>query len=257
MDFGWNLMRFNPYCRWNCTVWPAAKTIVICRPGEEYIWEFADEFDFVEPNYSTNRWWHYGKYLDIPWKLRRKHGVRLRESGNRIIVPNHRNCVQLKRMNKFRKLGKKKPGGFDMVIHARATVKYGSRYRNWPLGGYGEMLDRLPGLKACSIGKQAHHVPGTEDMRELPLNELCDLMASSRFFFGPASGPAYLANLCHLPAFIWGDERKFDKARYRWRPFKEVPMRFVRKYGWNPEPSLLNLELKQFLIKINQTDLLL
>lgn len=248
-------MRFNPFCRWRCDVWPSAKTIVICRPGEEYIWEFADEFDFIEPNYQTDKWWHYGKFLDIPWKLRRKHGVKLREPGNRIIVPNASTCNN--RFKKFRKLGTKQSGGYDMVIHARATTKYGSSNRNWPMGGYGEMLDLLPNLKVCCIGKQAHHIPGTEDLRELPLKELCDVMASSKFFFGPASGPAYLANLCHLPAFVWGDEKKDIKARFDWRPFKQVPVKFVRRFGWNPQPTDLFKEAQKFLIKINQTDLLL
>lgn len=248
IDFGYNLMQFNPFVRWRLDYWPFDEVIVICREKEKYIWEdIATDFHFIKnESYSTYRWLNQSKNLIIPYKLRRRLGVRERFSGNSVCIPNKETCTQNKR-RLFIPLGEDNYDlEYDIVFHARGTVKNGSRYRNWDIRNYGEFIDRLgKDYRMCSVGVEAYHVPGTDDMREVPLDQLCNIIRSSKMVVGPACGFMGLANLCQTSVLMWTDDEikeKFGRTntarfRHRWKPFPMTPNRIVEKYGWNPSPQ--------------------
>lgn len=255
MDFGYNICQFNPYIRWMLERFPYDEVKVICREDEKYIWEdVATEFHFLHYKTNmTNRWLFKGKKLQIPYKTRKKLGTRDKRKGNRVVIPNEKNCNYKKRRT-FIPFGEEDYElDYDIVFHARATAKNGSVGRNWPIENYGEFIDRLgKEYRMCSIGIDAHHIPGTDDMREIPLDQLCNLIRSSKLVMGPACGFMALANLCQTPSLMWTDNKIDEKfgtthrmrLKHAWRPFREIPQRMVERYGWNPTPLQM---VKEFM----------
>ena len=108
-----------------------------------------------------------------------------------------------------------------IAIHARACLNK-QPGRNWGFNKWASLVEELSGSVA-SIGQVggAMHIPGTENMRGLPLAELCNLLAACRYAVGPSSGPLHLANACATPAVWWSGNQK-DKERYEtaWNPLK-------------------------------------
>lgn len=142
---------------------------------------------------------------------------------------------------KFVKYGVGSPDlAYDVVFHARAIkieekTKLGlSPYmrglkeaRNWPEASWAVLPKLLPGLRICSIGAldSALAVPGTDDIRGIPLRQLVDVLASSKMTVGPSSGAMHLATLCGCPQVVWFDQ---DQAA--------GPAKLVSRYkkDWNP-----------------------
>jgi len=110
---------------------------------------------------------------------------------------------------------------FDVLIHARGIARKRSiNYRHWDT-----MSLCLLGLKCASIGTlQDQIVPGTRDLRGLPLEELMDLCAAADVTLGCSSGVMHLAAACGGNLVVWGD----TKSRYR-----ETLERRYRE-TWNP-----------------------
>lgn len=241
-------MQFNPFVRYRLEKWPMDKVIVICREKEKYIWEdIATDFHFIKSkSVSPFRWQHGGKDLKVPYKLRKKLGIKPNLPENSLCIPNKSNCTQNKR-RRFVSFGEYDDElRYDIVFHARGAVKNGSRDRNWDIRNYGEFIDRLgKNYRMCSVGTEAHLVPGTDDMREIPLRQLCNLIHSSRMVFGPCCGFMGLANLCQTSVLMWTDnefKEKFGRTnkarfRHRWKPFPMTPNRILEKYGWDPTPQ--------------------
>ena len=143
---------------------------------------------------------------------------------------------------------------YDLIIHARACKKYNQEKWNWPDKNYEKVLKNLNPSKVCSIGTEAHHIKGTEDLRGIPLKDLCDIMASSKVLLTPSSGPGHLASLCGLSHIIMTDNyyqksiggTNRDRYKYKWNRFK-VKCRILDKHNWIPPVDLVTKEVEKFL----------
>lgn len=122
---------------------------------------------------------------------------------------------------------------YSIVLHARNRQEVmQSGGHNYPLDKWAIIVEDLKskGHKLASIGTPlaAHHVPGTTDLRGMPLHSLVDILAAAKLVIGPSSGPMHLASLCKTPHVVWAVDRyqpsikATNKERYevRWNPLK-------------------------------------
>lgn len=123
-----------------------------------------------------------------------------------------------------------------ILIHARNTSKFGTKFRNWPLECWEELVSQLDG-DIVSIGSPegAHHVPGTHNLRGVDLAVLCDYMHDAELVIGPSAGPMHLAALCGAPHIVWtGHRRSPERYQSEWNPFKtDCQVIYSRDYAWD------------------------
>jgi len=234
-EMGWNIAAFIPYLRHIAPKYE--KIVIVCRKGEEYLCEFATDFEYMDKTGWSSGWLFKDKAIKMPSKLKAKY------KGYKIVTPTKKNCTEKKR--KYFKYGSpNKLLCYDIVLHARKEVKYGRSNRNWPEARYVKLLKKLRvdrELSVISIGtrKGAHHIRGTEDGRGMGAEGLCDVMASSRVCVSISSGPLHLASLCGCPHVGWSDREKqkwvgtTNKMRFKrlWNPF-HTPVKFIDSEGW-------------------------
>ena len=143
---------------------------------------------------------------------------------------------------------------FPLLLHARQAYHVNTARRNWPLAEWERLLERLPSLPRASIGQpaQALHLPGTIDLRGLPLSELCDYLAGARCLVSPSSGPVPLAALCRCPHVTWFGlgKKASDAVRYRetWNPFA-TPCEVLYDRHWRPPLEWVVEQTLHFLRK--------
>lgn len=245
-ELGWMLMTFNPYCRAIARGYD--RVIVCCPRGEEHIWEFATEFYTVSKPDRADRWLiKNGRPIKSPKALR------IAYPNADFVVPNKKTCTSKKRLYKcFRN----RPiiSQPNVIIHARATLKYNQTNRNWPTSNFEKIVKAFPGVQFHSIGTQADYIKGTEDARNWQIGHLCSLLSEAKMIIGPSSGPMHLATLCKTPQIVWTG-RKREKAikgtnrdRYEqiWNPFN-TGVKVIDKYGWNPPVEVVIKAMNNFL----------
>lgn len=140
------------------------------------------------------------------------------------------------------------------LIHARATDKFKTGYRNWPVENWEKLVPHLTGFVA-SIGttESAYHISNTADLRGLTLHTLCDYMAGASVVIGPSSGPMHLAALCGCPHLVWtGHKRTVERCEGSWNPFQTKCLTHFNKFEWDtrrewqPEPETIVELLRGF-----------
>jgi len=220
-EFDWEIMTYNPYLRYIAPNYD--EVIAFCTKGKEYLYEFADRC-YETKGYNRGIWWtHNGKITKIPAY------PGLRRFDYDEVSPTKEVCLDWKH-RKFRQLGEYREDlHYDLVFHMRSVRRIGRMYKNWNLKGWGEILDLLGNkYRIAAIGTEAAWFAGTEDKRNIPFKELCDLMRSSTLMVSPSSGPAFLAHLCGLPLITWSSKIKrnvhhhTDKQLHKrlWNPFR-------------------------------------
>ena len=144
-----------------------------------------------------------------------------------------------------------------VVIHARARQGHHPE-RNWPaplwnrlarLLFHRDLVDRIIciGLKRNSLA-----IEGALDMRDAPLAEQMDILASARFTMGPSSGPMHLAQHCGCPVLVWcgggQQERHETQSRYQrhWNPH-EAPVHAHRYASWQPSFETVQQWVEEFI----------
>ena len=197
------------------------QTTIVCTPGKEILYsDFADKIITYKPQtYEANGPFNYGKtenypvpeyecdYIGPNTQLTEYYG-----SKGGFFEPNLK--------QQFIKYGQTCFSSFDYIIHARATNKVSTGYRNWSINKWNELVKNLDGSIACIGTKQgAYHIKGTEDLRDLPLEDLCNILYTSEVIIGPSSGPMHLASLCGLKQIVWSGDW-YNKKRYKedWNP---------------------------------------
>ena len=165
----------------------------------------------------------------------------------------------------FIQYGKKSDAAaYDVVFHARSTDKFNTGHQNWPTEKYDELRSTLVNLRTASIGlsDQAYHVPNTDNLLDIPLDETANVLASSKCIVGSSSGPMHFASLCGCPQILISEcvesGGKDNERRYKedWNPLN-TPVTLI-KYedskkdnGWNPPVQSVAIELFKLLEKID------
>jgi len=143
----------------------------------------------------------------------------------------------------------KKDKRFNILFHARNIQK--ARGKNWPASKWQMLADQF--FNTASIGtKDDMHIPGTEDMRGIPLQALMDLIAGAQVVVGQSSGVMHLASMCGTRHVVWADQKTYfwetlDK-RYKetWNPLG-TEVDWIDTENWNPSP-------KEVAAAINRAD---
>lgn len=253
-EFGWEVALWVPWLRGQRNRHhKGGDFIVFCKPGHEGLYtDFASAVRPIEVNGVTRvdcqLVWveELGKldkdaYGDLVEAELETHIGAPKLVRKRMITPldmryswDHTGPPVPGKQCEFRQLAAGPRDDRLSVIHARSCEKKQPE-RNWGFNKWAELVEQIGGHVA-SIGTvgQSLHMPGTENMRGVPLKELIEILGSSRVVVGPSSGPLHLANHCGMPAVWWSGNAK-DQSRYEtfWNPF-ELPNRCASA-TWDPD----------------------
>lgn len=246
-ELGWNV------CAWIAAMRKAAerfeRVVAVCQESCKYLHEdFATDFEFYEPIGRPDMWYvnrHPDKLCEVPKRILEKY------PGATYYTPSRKKCLDWPR--KYFRYGNMSESKYDIVVHARAETKYGQENRNWPNFRFKRLLEKYDGERICSVGTKAEHVPNSVDLRNIPLNQLCDILHNAKVCIGPSSGVMHLAHLCGCPIIVWTDSKEqkaidaTNKQRYTrlWRAW-DTPV-VVIDTGWQPEVKEVAAELKRFV----------
>lgn len=248
-EFGWEL-----FC-WQGILRDISKNYdhihIVCMPGKEVLYQdFATTIEIWSPEtYIPDGPFNTGITKDYPMptydcdyigpntKLTQYH------SHNGTYQPNVNQQYVI--------FGNKVDIKYDIVLHARSTDKVGTENRNWPEEYWNELVLKIklkyPTIRIASIGtKQAAlHINNTTDLRDISLNELTDILYSSKLCIGPSSGPMHLASLCKTPHLVWSPE--INRIRYNtaWNPHNTT-VEFLLAENWIPSVQ----EVENLIIKM-------
>lgn len=241
-EFGWELLSWQGWVR---VVAKNYKHVVVSAPrGHEVLYEMATVL-IPHSLGGTKDCWR-GLSLDtfelskVEKRLSAYKGDRLRPAS--YVHPD---------MQKFVRLGNAAnvpvERQYDVLIHARRPIGKRS-YHAWKAKDAAAVAKSLGSLRVGCIGtsSEAYEVDEADDLRDYPLNTLCDLIAAARLVISPASGPALLSGLCGTPFLCWTDggyrsavkENDDRRVRDSWNPLK-TPCRVLVKQDWKPDPGLL------------------
>lgn len=116
----------------------------------------------------------------------------------------------------------------DVLICVRNTGKCNTSFRNWSVHGtvnhakdFVKAMNNA-GLTVGCVGKSmsALHIDGTEDYRDISLDDLTAIMSNSNVLVAPVSGTIHLAALCNLPQVTWATKNEhIDRIETSWNPF--------------------------------------
>ena len=225
-EFGWEAMTWQSYLRKLSHDYD--KMIISTFPGMEPLYQgFHCEVEFLPHQ-------HPGRALDWRDTTMVELGFEMPE-GVEVIAP----IKQFKTDGEYAKYGTPFVRDIEVLFHARGIQK--ANFKNWPHEKWDALAANFP--KAASVGTaEDYHVPGTEDKRGIPLQDLMDLMASTQVIVGQSSGVMHLATLCGLRQVVWGDNKThFSETlerRYKeiWNPLG-TPVDWIETDAWNPEPN--------------------
>lgn len=112
---------------------------------------------------------------------------------------------------------------YDILLHSRnLPVKIDGINRNYGnKNNFKTIVSRLKNKKIATIGgKYSDYIEGTDDLRNVPLETLADICASSNVIVGSLSGPIHFASLCGLEQITWsGIKENKKRVEKDWNPF--------------------------------------
>jgi hypothetical protein len=260
-EFGWEIMRWQGHIRFLAQQGKYDRVYVAIQQGHELLYQdFTQDFIYVNRGINTDGW-RADRHTEPVFN---KHHIRKVQHDNPFseitsVNPTWTTCDK-NRQQVFVRYGiPKKKCSFDILIHARETKKSKTHVRNWSIGKWKDIADYFGkgrGLRIASIGTtdQAKHIPGTERIMDVSLEQLSNVMASSRLIIGPSSGPMHLATLCGCPQLIWTDKKYWrsiegnNRFRYEiaWNPFRTKVM-VLDDCCWQPQVSEVVKSIKEML----------
>lgn len=259
-EFGWELFGWQGYIRALSREYD--ETIIISRPGNRYFYQdFCSEYHTYLPSGNKTNYTkckddklpdnYYDKFtftglIPSQTMFARWHPSKGMRGFNRKFIPEGLESEYIRYGTPDHEYG------YDILVHARSTCKLGSGFRNWPEYRWMELVGGLmDDFRVASIGRSssAIHVEGSDDMRDLDAEELCDLIAGSTLVAGPSSGPMHLASLCGTPHLVWSD--KINRRRYleHWNPFNTQCI-FYSDDRWHPGAGKIEKIIRKFFLTL-------
>lgn len=232
-EFGWELMTWQSFCRQEARRFDHA--YVCSFPDMKPL--YSDFADFIPHSHPTRALdWQKQENID-------KANFDMPAGVTDVFMPFKKYKIE----GEFIQFGRKGACiGYNNLIHARGIKRGGKDY---PLDMWEKLCSDLPGTIACVGTEHDHHIPGTEDCRGYPLDNLMDLIANSGMVIGQSSGVMHLATLCGTPIVVWGDSKTYFyetlETRYKqtWNPFK-VPVCYIADDKWKPSPQTITSIVK-------------
>lgn len=246
-EFGWELFCWQGYIRKISTKYD--KTIVIGRPTNKFLYEdFCDEYIQFDPeSFNTDAWNCYNakspinlvnsiphtKYISGNFDI----GMRYSDNGvidTKNLFFKEQSYIRYESKTPIRK--EFNVEGYDILFHCR-NKSTGSD-RNWSYDQWCELKELLDNdiIIGCIGNHESFHIPETDDLRSIDLDELISIMNKSDLIAGPSSGPMHLASLSGLEHLVWSTE--YNRVRYEkdWNPLKTKVI-FYSEGDWNPNPK--------------------
>jgi len=87
-----------------------------------------------------------------------------------------------------------RPESYDVVIHDGYNRKGDPVWQLKSFPYYKEVVEKLSGLKICSVGSKSEYIPGTDNKTGLPLLDTLGIIKNSSLFLGNDSGLYHCAN---------------------------------------------------------------
>jgi len=249
-EFGWELFCWQGFVRKLSKNYD--KTIIIGRPTNKLLYsDFADEYIKFDPeSFKTDAWNCHGAksakdiissiphtdYLNGVFDI----GMRYSQKGvtdTKGLFFSQQDFIKL--------ISDKKGKKFDVIFHCR-NKSTGSD-RNWSYEQWVQLKEDLGNLSVACIGNhESFHIPGTEDLRGIDLDELVATMNESNLIIGPSSGPMHLASLAGMTHLVWSTE--YNRVRYEkdWNPLRTKVI-FYSEGGWNPKPLDISKIIKNIV----------
>lgn len=242
-EFGWELFCYQGFLRKLAQHY--SRTIVICRTSHDPIYnDFASDILYFDPEgEETDMWKNHSESGNIDFLKT----FEFEKAFSSITLI--RNYLYQSRWWTQEDWRKRQifieynysflwNTGYDILLHIRNTQKCNSGFRNWPEEHAQKFVEQMTirNYSIACVGKKeaALHIPGTEDLRDLPLSQLMGLMNHSGVIVGPQSGPTHLATLCRLPQMCWQTcHEHSDRVKYKWNPFNiDVETLPSSQYYW-------------------------
>ena len=251
-EFGWELFCWQGHIRRISKNYK--KVVVISRPGHKFLYQdFCDEFiEFKTPlNAVVDSWRCSGidnnKIRNLTKNIR--HDVKLSPVNIGFLIFGD-GRMQLSENFKNQEFIKYKSNSlekhFDILIHPR-NRKVGN-LRNWNKDKWEILVNKLSNdYKIATIGtNESIHIEGTEDLRNISIEDTVSVMNRTKLVVGPSSGPMHLASLSGAPHLVWSEA--YNKNRYliAWNPFK-TPVVFYDKENWNPSVNNIYSKIIEIL----------
>lgn len=261
-EFGWELMRWQGHLRYLKHENNFDKVIVSIQKEHKFLYsDFADEYLFCPRGKHTDGLKNYNKMPCFDPNIVKAVKINHKGWNLRILSPCYSmegNDYDKRFLQKFISYGKQLPKKhcFDLLIHARTTKKTKSHVRNWSIRKWAEVTHYFKNkLNMASIGisEQSEHIAYTKNLLNLNLDDLVNVMYSSKLVAGPSSGPMHLASLCKCPHLIWTNKKVWKSVggnnRYRyeyaWNPFK-TPVIVLDDCNWQPQVSEVIKAIKNY-----------
>ncbi|MFA7286940.1 MAG: hypothetical protein WC052_04755 [Patescibacteria group bacterium] len=226
-ETGWELMCWQGFIRKLAKQYDYVT--VACRTGHELLYcDYADHIIHYDPHVeNTDMWKNYGEEYGVSLFL-----ASLPYHNNQTIIHNdvyqtrwwnHERWDVQQELIPFNRFGGDVPA-YDVLLIVRDTNKCNTGFRNWPVSHATEFTQRLRsrGFTVACVGKRgsAAAIPGTADLRDLPLYKLAQIMDHARVIVGPQSGPIHFATLCKLPQVCWQTcPEHAVRTVQHWNPF--------------------------------------
>jgi hypothetical protein len=249
-EFGWELFCWQGFLRKLSKQYD--KVIVIGRPTNKFLYsDFCDQYIEFDPgSFKTDAWNCHGAksaqnvinnvvhtdYLSGNFDI----GMRYTDKGVIDTKNLFFNQQEYIKYNSDTKISDKfSKDGYDVLFHCR-NKSTGSD-RNWSYEQWYELKESLDDdiTIGCVGNHESFHIPGTDDLRSIDLDELVSIMTKSDLIVGPSSGPMHLASLCGLEHLVWSTE--YNRVRYEkdWNPLKTKVI-FYSEGDWNPDPKKIS-----------------
>jgi len=256
-EFGYELFRWQAQLRALAPQYD--QVYVASRPGHALLYrDFANFIPFdSDPNPCADRF--NGSETDIMPRVEKAFGhipyTSFRSAADKFHDKDPCSYV---------KLGEPFPAmpPYELIFHARnINVNTGQMRprlaedkirRNWDYDKWVELTTFFQeyGYEMASIGdpRAAHHLPGTQDRRGLPLDDLAAMLRAGGWIIGPSSGPMHFATLCGCPQLVWGAPPLERRYKETWNPFKTFVEFLPVDKSWNPSVD----SVKQAFIRLHE-----
>ena len=260
-EFGWELFAWQGYVR--ALSRHFEKTTIISRPNSEYLYrDFADRFIPFSPHggEADAFFMHNFNFSNALKNIIRENDIVMsptttlfapRRMGNppytHHSVPVHVGKFAL--IPEYHMYGKA-IDSYDYLFHIRDRKL--RKDDNWDINNWSE-LKKLLGedKKIACIGttSQSGVIEGTDDCRDISLEETCNLIKGAKTVFGPSSGPMHLTRLCGQPHVVWSIK---DHIRYteNWNPF-DTPILYLNEHGWRAKPQYIYEKFVEWQEQLN------
>jgi hypothetical protein len=228
-ELGWELMNWQGYVRHKAKDYD--EVIIGCKPGHEYIYsDFATDYVLFDYDLDEGNQW-----LNIPTTIREAAIKAKKYSGCDCVLNPQTMWSDIRSANvdyllklqpqKFVRYGRQVYDfPYDILIHARNRKNWDYSFRNWDATHALALVYMLKndGYKIASIGtkQQAHHIEGTNDLRDERLENLVSIMNNAKLIISPISAPIHLASLCGLQQMTWATKQDHEiRVKDWWNVF--------------------------------------